>query len=119
MHDTPYSTAVIQETLAAQLPNWRYMDGKLCRDYAANGWRASVLLFNAIAHLAEAAWHHPEVEVAWGGVSVRLMTHSANGITAKDFALAQQIEQWVTWQPAPDTPLEGAPNTGPWQYRTE
>ncbi len=117
MQDTCYTEACIQAELAATLPTWQYAEGKLCRTYQAHGWRASVMLFNAIAHLAEAAWHHPEVEVAWGQVTVHLMTHSADGITAKDFALAQQIEHWVTWRPEPDSVLDGAPVDGVWQYR--
>lgn len=117
MHDTLYTEACIQAELAATLPAWQYTAGRLCRVYKANGWRASVMLFNAIAHLAEAAWHHPEVEVAWGQVTVQLMTHSAGGITAQDFALAQQIEHWVTWQPGSDSALDGAPTEGAWQYR--
>lgn len=117
MQDTLYTEARIHAELEATLPDWQCVAGKLCRTYQANGWRASVMLFNAIAHLAEAAWHHPEVEVAWGQVTVQLMTHSVGGITAKDFALAQQIEHWVTWQPEPESALEGAPVEGVWQYR--
>ncbi|MEM6405570.1 MAG: 4a-hydroxytetrahydrobiopterin dehydratase [Pseudomonadota bacterium] len=117
MQDAVYTEARIQAELEATLPDWQYVEGKLCRTYQANGWRASVMLFNAIAHLAEAAWHHPEVEVAWGQVTVHLVTHSADGVTAKDFALAHQIERWVTWQPEPESALEGAPTEGSWQYR--
>lgn len=115
MHN--YTDSQIAEHLASKLPKWRYVDGKLCREYACNGWRASTLLFNAIAHIAEAAWHHPEVEVTWGGVNVSLMTHDAQGITDKDFALAGQIETFATWQPDANSPLEGTPNDDRWRYR--
>jgi pterin-4a-carbinolamine dehydratase len=117
MQDRTYTAAETQAKLAETLPAWQYTAGKLNRTYPCNGWRASTLLFNAIAHLAEAAWHHPEVEVAWNGVTVNLMTHSANGITDKDFVLAKHIEQWATWQPAANSPLEGTPLKGPWRYR--
>ncbi len=113
-----YSEQQIQTKLLNALPTWDYVSGKLQRTYHCNGWRASVMLFNAVAHLAEAAWHHPEVEVAWGTVTVKLMSHDAEGITDRDFALAAQIEHWITWQPTTESPLEGAPSEGPWQYRT-
>ena len=47
------------------------------------------MLVNAIGYLAEAAWHHPDLAVTWGKVWVKLKTHSAGGITDKDFALAR------------------------------
>ena len=113
-----YSTTQIQTKLRDTLSTWDYVAGKLQRTYPCNGWRASVMLFNAIAHLAEAAWHHPEVEVTWGTVTVNLMSHDANGITDKDFELAEHIEHWATWQPTTNSVLEGTPPEGPWQYRT-
>jgi 4a-hydroxytetrahydrobiopterin dehydratase len=50
-------------------------------------------LFAAIAELAEAADHHPDVDVRYASVRVRLFTHSAGGLTAKDAALAAQISE--------------------------
>lgn len=112
-----YTATQIESILAERLPQWRYSGGKLCRHYACNGWRASVLLFNAIAHIAEAAWHHPEATVAWGGVSISLMTHDAQGITDNDFALAEQIEIFANWQPDDNSPLTGTPTDQRWRYR--
>lgn len=50
-------------------------------------------LFAAIAELAEAANHHPDVDVRYTAVRVRLFTHSADGLTAKDAALAAEISR--------------------------
>ncbi|GAA2975197.1 4a-hydroxytetrahydrobiopterin dehydratase [Microbacterium terrae] len=50
-------------------------------------------LFAAIAELADAADHHPDVDVRYATVRVRLVTHSAGGLTAKDAALAAQISE--------------------------
>ena len=58
----------------------------------------------------EAAWHHADLSVTWGKVWVKLKTHSAGGITDKDFALAKKIEGVVLWRPEPGSPLEGTPN---------
>jgi 4a-hydroxytetrahydrobiopterin dehydratase len=43
-------------------------------------------------------------------VWVKLKTHTSDGITDKDFALARVIEDRVLWRPEPDSPLEGTPN---------
>ena len=63
----------------------------------------------AIGHLCEAAWHHPELVVSYDRVVVKLFTHTAKGVTAKDFELAGKIEAVVAWQPG----LEGGALTGP------
>ena len=54
---------------------------------------------NAIGYLCEAAWHHADLAVTWGKLWVKLKTHSAGGITDKDFELARKIEEAVLWRP--------------------
>jgi len=55
---------------------------------------ASALAFtNEVGALAEEANHHPDIYLSWGKVRVTLWTHTANGLTEKDFALATRIEQ--------------------------
>ena len=81
------------------------------RDYRTGGWKATLMVAGVVGHLAEAAWHHPELELCWDRVRVRLSTHSPRGITARDFALARKIEEVVHWQPAREGgALEGTPN---------
>ncbi|MCB1772902.1 MAG: 4a-hydroxytetrahydrobiopterin dehydratase [Gammaproteobacteria bacterium] len=109
----------IRERLARELPQWSLEQDHLRRHYATGGWRTSMLLANGISHLAELAWHHPDLEVSWGGVVVRLRTHSENAITDKDFELAAMIEQSATWRPAEGSSLEGAPRQGQWRYLDE
>jgi 4a-hydroxytetrahydrobiopterin dehydratase len=92
------------------LTGWYLEDGWLRRKYTTDGWPTTLLLVNAIAYLAEAAWHHPDLAVTWGKVLVKLKTHSAGGITDKDFALARQIEAAALWRPPPGGPLQGTPN---------
>ena len=53
------------------------------------------MVINAVGHLAEAAWHHPEIAASYAWVEVRLQNHSAKGITDKDFELARKIEDVV------------------------
>jgi 4a-hydroxytetrahydrobiopterin dehydratase len=54
-------------------------------------FRDSLLYVGAVAYLAEAANHHPDVAIAWNKVTLTLSTHSAGGLTAADFTLARQI----------------------------
>lgn len=97
--------------LAAELPHWRLEAGCLVRDFRTGGWKGALMVAGVIGHLAEAAWHHPELELSWGRVRVRMSTHSPRGVTARDFALARKIEEVVQWQPAGEGGgLEGTPN---------
>ena len=50
------------------------------------------MLVNAIGYIAEAAYHHPDLSVTWGRVTVKLSTHSAGGITDKDLQMARDID---------------------------
>ncbi|GAC1464339.1 MAG: 4a-hydroxytetrahydrobiopterin dehydratase [Isosphaeraceae bacterium] len=100
-------TARIQETGLIQ---WYLEDGWLRRKYSTDGWATTLMLTNAIGFLCEAAWHHADLSVTWGKVWVKLKTHSAGGITEKDFALARKIEDVALWRPEAGGPLEGTPN---------
>jgi 4a-hydroxytetrahydrobiopterin dehydratase len=95
---------------AESLDGWYLEDGWLRRKYNTDGWPSTLMLVNAIGYLCEAAWHHADLAVTWGKVWVKLKTHSAGGITDKDFALAHKIEEVVLWRPEPGGPLEGTPN---------
>ena len=108
VYTEPEVTARIAEL---KLDGWYLEDGWLRRKYNTDGWQATMLLVNAVAFLCEAAWHHADLSVTWGKVWVKLKTHSAGGITDKDFALARKIEEVILWRPAPGGPLEGTPFT--------
>lgn len=105
-----YSDAEIAERLQQILPRWRYEDGWIRRKYKTNSWKGTLMVINAVGHLAEAAWHHPDLTASYAWVEVRLKTHTAKGITDKDFELARKIEEVVQWQPAKEGgALEGTP----------
>ena len=105
-----YPEQEIKERLARELPHWFYEDGWIRRKYRTESWKGTLMVVNTVGHLAEAAWHHPDLTVSYAFVIVKLVTHSAKGITDKDFALAKKIEEVVHWQPAKEAgPLEGTP----------
>src|SRR5579883_3630400 len=103
-----YTEEEIKSRLQKDLPLWWYENGWIRRKYKTHGWKGTLMVINAIGHLAEAAWHHPDITSSYAWVEVRLCTHTAKGITDKDFALAAKIEEVIQWQPSP--PLEGTPN---------
>jgi len=109
-----YSDTEIQSRLTGALQHWHYEDGYIRRRYQTDAWKTSLMLANTVGHLAEAAWHHPDLEISFPAVVVKLQTHDANGITDLDFELATQIEQVVQWQPgAGNGALSGPPADDP------
>ena len=86
-----YNESEIADRLR-ELEGWSYAGGVITRVYKTEGFPMTLMLVNAIGYLAEAADHHPDMLVKWGSVAVSLSTHSAGGITDKDFALARRIQ---------------------------
>jgi 4a-hydroxytetrahydrobiopterin dehydratase len=104
-----YDEAQIAQKLR-DLPGWFYEDKWIRRVYKTDGWPTTLMLVNTIGYLAESAYHHPDLSVTWGRVTVKLSTHSAGGITDKDFSLARKIEEVALWRPAAGEALTGTPN---------
>lgn len=107
-----YSEPEIIARLEKDLPHWRYENGWIRRKYKTHGWKSTLMVINTIGHLAEAAWHHPDLKASYAWVEVLLMNHAAKGVTDKDFDLAAKIESVVQWQPGQEAgSLEGTPQT--------
>jgi 4a-hydroxytetrahydrobiopterin dehydratase len=113
--DKPKPKVYSDDEIRAKLPesglaHWYLEEGWIRRKYNTDGWQATLMLVNAIGFLCEAAWHHADLSVTWGKVWVKLKTHSAGGITDRDFTLARKIEDVVLWRPAAGEALGGTPN---------
>lgn len=105
-----YPEQAIRTRLEKELPKWFFEDGWIRRKYRTEGWKGTLMVINTVGHLAEAAWHHPDIAASYAWVIVKLQTHSAKGITDRDFELARKIEDVVHWQPALEGgALEGTP----------
>jgi len=105
-----YSADEIRQRLKRNLPHWHFKDGSICRKYQTHGWKGTLMVINTVGHLAEAAWHHPDIAASYAWVEIRLQNHAAKGITDKDFELAKKIEDVIQWQPAKEGgALEGTP----------
>jgi 4a-hydroxytetrahydrobiopterin dehydratase len=96
--DRVYSEPEILQRLSEH-PGWRYAEGSLARTYRTANFKATLMVVTTIGHLCELAWHHPELVVTYNAVVVKLSTHSAKGITDKDFELAAKIEEVIGWRP--------------------
>lgn len=106
------SETEVTDWLKQNLPSWRLEEGWIRRTYKTNSWKGTLMVINTVGHLSEVAWHHPDITASYAWVEVRLMTHSAKGITDKDLTLARKIEEVVLWQPAKEknSSLEGTPS---------
>jgi len=96
--------------LQNELPGWVLENGWIRRKFSTDGWPTTLMLLNAIGFLSEVAWHHPDLEVTWGKLWVKLKTHASGGITERDFALAHEIEKLALWRPLKGSAMEGTPN---------
>ena len=74
------------------LPGWTREGNTLVRRYAFSSFLTAIAFINALAPLAEAANHHPELTNVYNRVTIALSTHDEGGITEKDVALAALIE---------------------------
>ncbi|SNZ12084.1 4a-hydroxytetrahydrobiopterin dehydratase [Hydrogenobacter hydrogenophilus] len=88
-----YTPAQILSKLSQELPLWQYQEGYIVREFHTKNWKETIFLANAIAYLAEVYWHHPDLELSFKKLKVKLKTHEADGITDRDFNLAKEIER--------------------------
>ena len=115
--ETGLEDSAVAERLARDLPRWTFEEGWIKRTYKTNSWKGTLMVVNAVGHLAEAAWHHPDITLSYAWLEVRLTTHTAKGITEKDLALAKKIEEVVAWQPGLEGgALEGTPTDPRFAY---
>lgn len=89
----PKMTDVQTKELLAQQPEWKLEDGKLVRDWTFKDFVAAMHFVNAIAALAEAAGHHPDIDIRYNQVRLGLVSHDAGGVTERDAAMAKTIGQ--------------------------
>ncbi len=83
--------AEIQSALR-ELPGWSLTDGMLVKTYENPTFPEAIVFVNVVAHLAEIANHHPDIDIRYSKITLRLVTHDSGGITAKDVALAKEVE---------------------------
>ena len=76
----------------AGMPEWKRGGQIISRTFGFADFPAAMKFVNAVAEIAEALQHHPDVDIRWNKVTLALTTHDAGGLTEKDFALAKQCD---------------------------
>jgi 4a-hydroxytetrahydrobiopterin dehydratase len=80
---------------ASAIGPWRVAGRRLHRGIKTRDFAEALRLLNRIARLAEEMEHHPDVEIGYGYLRIRLTTHDAGGLTDLDFKLAERIEETI------------------------
>ena len=100
------SDITIQRELGS-IPGWSRKGDALTRTYQFRNFSAAMEFVNRVADSAEAANHHPDIDIRYSKVTLSLSSHDAGGITQKDLALAKAIDAGSS---SGDVSEEGAPD---------
>lgn len=85
-------TATQIRSVLKKISGWNKSGARITRTFAFKDFPAAIKFVNAVAKLAEQAWHHPDIDIRWNKVTLTLTTHDAGGLTRKDFSLARKFE---------------------------
>jgi 4a-hydroxytetrahydrobiopterin dehydratase len=81
------------KSYAAQVPHWTVVqDHHLERVFKFADFVTALAMVNRIGTLAESEGHHPDIELGWGRVAVKIFTHKVDGLSESDFVLAAKID---------------------------
>lgn len=80
----------------ADVPGWSGDTTGIRRTVTAPSFLGGIRLLDAVADAAEELDHHPDIDVRWTSVTFAVSTHSAGGVTDRDFALADRINALAT-----------------------
>ncbi len=76
-----------------ELPGWKLKGSEILKTFSHDSFAEAIVFVNAVAHLAELANHHPDIDIRHTNVTTTLTTHDQGGLTEKDFSLARRIEE--------------------------
>jgi len=77
----------------SDMSGWARQGDIIGKTFRLGSFPAAIAFVTQIAFLAEAAGHHPDIDIRWRDVILALTTHDAGGLTGKDFDLAVQIDE--------------------------
>jgi 4a-hydroxytetrahydrobiopterin dehydratase len=84
----------VRDALAG-LPGWSGDAAAISRTVELPSFPAAITVVDRVALVAEELDHHPDIDIRWRTLTFRCSTHSAGGVTPKDLALAQRIDEIV------------------------
>ncbi len=94
------------EFLTHDLPDWRYLRFAIHARFGTGDFLGSLRLANAIAEVAEEMDHHPDLDVRYGRLDIKLSSHDAGGVTDRDVDLARVISDLAAAQECEARPVE-------------
>lgn len=81
------------KSFASQTPHWTVVsEHHLERVFQFPDFKSALAFVNRIGEIAEAEGHHPDLELGWGRVGVKIYTHKIDGLAESDFILAAKID---------------------------
>ena len=86
------NAAEIEQVLKTH-PAWKLQGGKLIREWTFRDFVEAMAFVNRVAGVAEAAGHHPDIDIRYNKVVLGLISHDAGGITGRDAAMAGRIDK--------------------------
>lgn len=81
------------KTALPAVKEWKRQSASITRTFQFKDFAAAMAFVNKVANAAEAANHHPDIDIRWNKVTLTLATHSEGGLTQKDFDLAKQVDR--------------------------
>lgn len=88
------TSEMVQQRLQS-LPRWTLEGKEIVRRYEFPDFQAAMIFVNRVAEQAEAAGHHPDIDIRYNKVRLALISHDQGGITERDMKMAQQINALV------------------------
>ena len=82
-------------TALERLPGWEHVEDAITRQYRLDGFAGAIAFVVRLSYAAEAANHHPDLDIRYDKVRITLSTHSEGGVTQKDLDLARAIERFA------------------------
>ncbi len=82
----------LNDAQLAALPGWERQGDTIRKTFVCASFPAAIAFVAHVGFLAEAAAHHPDIDVRWRSVTLALTTHDAGGLTERDADLAAQID---------------------------
>lgn len=80
-----------------ELGDWEREGDAITKTFEFEDFAAAMRFVNEVAKLAERYDHHPDIDIRWNRVRLALTTHSEGGLTARDFDVAGEIEQSISY----------------------
>ena len=88
--DKKLTSEQVQQSLQG-LSGWELKSQEITKQFKFKDFAEALAFVNNVGQMAETADHHPDIDIRYNKVRLTLSTHSAGGLTEKDFALARKI----------------------------